>query len=300
MRALVTGGAGFIGSVLVERLVAEGHEVDVIDDLSTGSLSNLADARSDRTGSLRIHQADLRSSEVTDLIARRTPEVVFHLAARPDLAGAVDDAETNLVGSLRVLAGARGAAAKVVYAGDATAMYGDVEGAAEPVRESHAPVPQSAFGVSNRTVLEHLRLAREAHGLEFTALAFSTVYGPRDREGVVGQLVSAVLDRVAVPVPDGHLDLLYVDDAVDALVRAAGRGGGLLCNVGSGVAARLGDVFRAAAIQAGLPEAPSSPGRPTRGVLVDAGRARIHLGWSPWTPLDEGLAHTLRWWSTHP
>ena len=302
MRALVTGGAGFIGSVLVERLVAEGHSVDVVDDLSTGLLVNLAEARADRTGELHIHQADLRSPDVVELIARRSPEVLFHLAARVDVTSAVEEAEVNLLGSLRVVEAALAAgAAKVVFASDAAAVYGPGGGGGAPLREAQAGPSATPFGVSKQTVLEHLRLARESAGMEFTALALATVYGPRDRHGVVGRLVSGVLAGAEpVTVPGGSVDLVYVDDVVDAFVRAATRGGGLVCNVGSGVAIPVPDVARAAAAQAGVPDLATVPTAAASGPALDAGRARIHLGWSPWTPLDEGLAHTLRWTATHP
>src|SRR3954447_5255708 len=121
MKALVTGGAGFIGSTLVDRLLAEGHVVDVIDDLSTGSLANLADARADRSNQLTFHQLDLRQPAATELIARRKPEVIFHLAAqmsgRESVTTPTFDAEVNILGSLHVLEGARAAGSrKVVFA----------------------------------------------------------------------------------------------------------------------------------------------------------------------------------------
>src|SRR5581483_10548272 len=116
MRSLVTGGAGFIGSTLVDRLLAEGHTVDVVDDLSTGSLANLADARSGQGHDFSFHQIDIRSSDVVDLIARRQPEVVFHLAAQMDVRVSVArpsyDAEINLLGGINVLEGARTAGAR--------------------------------------------------------------------------------------------------------------------------------------------------------------------------------------------
>ncbi|MBW3581246.1 MAG: NAD-dependent epimerase/dehydratase family protein, partial [Actinobacteria bacterium] len=130
MKTLVTGGAGFIGSTLVDRLLAEGHAVDVVDDLSSGSLANLADARADRDHDLRVHQLDIRSPEVVELIKRRAPEVVFHLAAQADVRVSVArpafDAEVNLVGSLNVFEGARaGGARKVVFASSGGTIYGD-------------------------------------------------------------------------------------------------------------------------------------------------------------------------------
>src|ERR687898_208850 len=131
MRTLVTGGAGFIGSTLVDRLLAEGHEVDVLDDLSGGALANLAEARTDRTHRLRFHQIDVRDAQVVDLIARRSPEVVFHLAGQVDVRSSVVrpafDAAVNVGGTVNVIEAARVAGArKVVAALSGGAMYGEV------------------------------------------------------------------------------------------------------------------------------------------------------------------------------
>jgi UDP-glucose 4-epimerase len=291
VKALVTGGAGFIGSALVERLLAEDHAVDVVDDLSTGSLANLADARAEKGKTLRIHQADISTPEIVALIERRAPDVVFHLACRP-LAGLAEDAAINLVGGLRVIEGALAAGTrKVVLASDAQAVYGEVDAAKLPVRESQPPAPSGPAGVSKRAIVDHLRLLREADNLDFTALALSTVYGPRD---IVGP-VAARADGAAVE--GGTLDLVYVDDAVDAFVRAATRAGGLVCNIGTGVEVAGSEVARLLAEQTGQPprDLQAIPGRR---FAVDAGRAKIHLGWSPWTSLPDGLSHFLRWRAT--
>src|SRR5690349_17954227 len=130
MKALVTGGAGFIGSTLVDRLLAEGHAVDVVDDLSSGSLANLAEARADRSHELKVHRVDVRDPAVIELIGRRQPDVVFHLAAQADVrvsvARPVFDAEVNVLGSLHVLEGARTAGArKVVFASSGGTIYGE-------------------------------------------------------------------------------------------------------------------------------------------------------------------------------
>ena len=143
-RALVTGGAGFIGSTLVDRLLAEGHTVDVVDNLSTGSLSNLAEARANSSGRLHFHQLDVRSPDLVELMGRRQPDVVFHLAAQADVrvsvADPVLDADVNVLGSLRALEGARAAGArKVVFASSGGTIYGDVEQL--PIKESQ---PQQA------------------------------------------------------------------------------------------------------------------------------------------------------------
>src|SRR5688572_29108191 len=192
MRALVTGGAGFIGSTLVDRLLAEGHTVDVVDDLSTGSLSNLAEARADQSNDVTFHRMDICDEALASLIERRKPEVVFHLAAQADVRVSVErpgfDAAVNIVGTLHVLEGARRAGSrKVVFAASGGTLYGEVDPADLPVRESHPQVPLSPYGVSKKAAVDYLVAYRELHAVEFTALALANVYGPRqDPHGEAG------------------------------------------------------------------------------------------------------------------
>ena len=236
MRALVTGGAGFIGSNLVDRLLAEGYEVDVVDDLSTGSLGNLAGART-CGGTMRFHNLDVRSGDFVDLVRHRQPEVIFHLAAQADVRVSVDrpvfDAEVNVLGTIQVLEGARAAAAttKVVFAASGGTLYGEPEDANLPVDEHQPHRPLSPYGVSKKAAIDYLVAYRELHGLEFTALALANVYGPRQdpygEAGVVaifaGNLVSG---RPCVVFGDGNQtrDYVYVDDVVDAFAAPRGEG----------------------------------------------------------------------------
>ncbi|MDQ1426558.1 MAG: UDP-glucose 4-epimerase, partial [Acidimicrobiaceae bacterium] len=161
MRTLVTGGAGFIGSNLVDRLLAEGHSVDVVDNLTTGSLANLGAARANPDHQMTFHQLDVRSPDVKELIARRRPEVVFHLAAQADVrvsvAQPVFDAEVNILGSLQVIEGARAAGAgKVVFAASGGTLYGDPDPSQLPIKESHPQRPLSPYGVAKKVVADYL------------------------------------------------------------------------------------------------------------------------------------------------
>jgi UDP-glucose 4-epimerase len=313
VKALVTGGAGFIGSTLVDRLLAEGHAVDVVDDLSSGSLSNLAEARANRDHELKVHQLDIRDGSVVDLIARRRPEVVFHLAAQADVrvsvARPVFDAEVNILGSLNVLEGARVAGArKVVFASSGGTIYGEPAPADLPVREAHPQQPLSPYGVAKRVVTDYLHVYRELHDIEFTSLAMANIYGPRQdphgEAGVVAIFAGLLLDGKPCTVfGDGEQtrDFVYVDDAVDAFVRAADRGSGLLCNIGTGVETSVNELYAAMAAAAGttLPaaHAPARTGELARSAL-DPGRARLHLGWEPWTTLADGVGEVLRWFKS--
>ena len=310
MKALVTGGAGFIGSTLVDRLLAEGHQVDVVDDLSTGSLSNLADARADRSHAVTLHQVDIRDGAVVELIERRQPEVVFHLAAQADVrvsvARPVFDAEINVLGSLNVLEGARAAGSrKVVFASSGGTIYGEPDVSELPVKESHLQQPLSPYGVAKKVVGDYLVAYRALHGLEFCALALANVYGPRqDPHGEAG-VVAIFAGRLLAGEPctvfgDGEQtrDFVYVDDVVDAFVRAADRGSGLLANIGTGQETSVNQLYRAMARAAGVKtpaeRAPARPGELARSAL-DPSRAGLHLGWSSWTELSDGVAAVLDW-----
>ncbi len=311
-RALVTGGAGFIGSTLVDRLLAEGHTVDVVDNLSTGSLANLAEARSVGTGRFNFHQLDVRSTDLVDLMSRRKPEVVFHLAAQADVrvsvADPVLDADINILGSLRALEGARQSGArKVVFASSGGTIYGDAERL--PVKESQAQKPLSPYGVAKKTVGDYLHVYRELYGLEYTALALANVYGPRqDLRGEAG-VVAIFAGRLLAGEPclifgDGKQtrDFVFVDDVVDAFSRAGDRGSGLLCNVGTGIETSVNDLYAAMARNAGV-KAPATYMPARSGELqrssLDPSRAGMHLGWKPWTTIDKGTAAVLDWSREH-
>jgi len=305
---MVTGGAGFIGSTLVDRLLAEGHEVDVVDDLSAGTLANLAEARVAAEGSLSIHQLDIRLSDVVDLIARRRPQVIFHLAAQADVRVSVEmpafDAEVNIIGSLNVLQGARAAGTeRVVFAASGGTLYGEPDPADLPVRESHAHRPLSPYGVSKKAVIDYLIAYRELYALEFAALAMANVYGPRqDPHGEAG-VVAIFADRLvggtaATIFGDGEQtrDFVYVDDVVDGFVRAASKGGGLIMNIGTGRETSVNELFSTMRSVAGAEivadYAPPRAGELARCAL-DIERAKIQLGWEPWTDLATGIAAVL-------
>jgi UDP-glucose 4-epimerase len=315
MRTMVTGGAGFIGSNLVDRLLAEGHQVDVVDDFSTGSLHNLAPARASAGRALTIHHLDIAAPAVVELMARHRPELVFHLAAQADVRVSVArpafDATVNIVGSLNVLEGARQAETeRVVFAASGGTLYGDPAPEDLPVRESHPQQPLSPYGVSKKSVIDYLVAYRELHALEFCALALGNVYGPRQdphgEAGVVAIFAERLLRGEPVTVfGDGEQtrDFVFVDDVVDAFVRAATRGGGLVCNVATGQETSVNQLLATMAGQAGVAAtarmAPARPGELLRSSL-DVERASIQLGWRPWTQLAEGTRAVLDYVAVRP
>lgn len=307
MRALVTGGAGFIGSTLVDRLLAEGYEVDVVDDLSTGTLANLAAARASG-GALKFHQLDVRSADLVQLMTLRRPEVVFHLAAQISVALSVEqpllDAEVNVLGSLRALEGARAAGSrKVVFAASGGTLYGDTAPEELPVNEGHVQAPRSPYGLAKKVVGEYLALYRELYGLEFTALALANVYGPRQdphgEAGVVAIFAANILAGTPSTINgDGSQtrDFVFVDDVVDAFSRAGERGSGLVLNIGTGTQISVEDLHAVMAGSAGSSLAPRhGPARPGEVLAsaLDPSRAALHLGWKPWTPLADGIRAVL-------
>lgn len=310
MRYLVTGGAGFLGSTLVDRLLAEEHEVDVIDDLSSGSLSNLAEARSRADGALKIHHLDIRSRDTITLIERRQPQVVVHLAAQIDVRASVKDpvhdAEINIVGLLNVLEGARVAnAGKVIFASSGGTIYGEVAPDELPVRESQQQRPVSPYGITKKASHDYLSAYRELHQLDFTSLAFGNIFGPRQdphgEAGVVAIFAGLLLDgRQCTVYGDGSQtrDYVFVDDAVDAIVRATERGGGLLCNVGTGVETSVLQIHDSVCRAVGVVAEPIFT-TPRAGELqriaLDPSRAAMQLGWQPFTAFDEGVDLTVEW-----
>jgi UDP-glucose 4-epimerase len=279
---------------LVDRLIAEGHAVDVVDDLTSGSLANLATARS-AGGTLKIHTLDVLAPEFATLVGLRHVDVIYHLAWMPPGHHDPLHAGRAVQSVLAVLEAARLQGAKVVTVVGAASLYGDVPLRELPIKEGRALEPVGLAGIVSKTAVDLLNLYRQEHAVEFTALAMSTVYGPRQRPdgGVVAAFAHALHAGASAEITgDGRQtrDFLYVDDAVDALVRAATRGGGLVVNVGTGISTSIRDLW---SMMAGPGAAePKFVPRPASEIMRSAlspTRARIHLAWAPWTDLPIGL-----------
>jgi UDP-glucose 4-epimerase len=307
---LVTGAAGFIGSNLVQRLLEDGRRVVGVDDLSTGSLANLADARSDRhAGRFEFDRLDLRQGGLIPLVERLRPEIIYHLAAQVDVRRSVEDpqhdAAVNVLGTLQVLEAARhGGVRKVIYA-SSIGSYGEPSEDELPVDESFETPALSPYGVSKRVAVDYLRTYEQLYGIAWTALTCANVYGPHQTTsgegGVVATFIGAMLDGRPVTIyGDGEQtrDLVFVDDAVHAFALAADRADGQRLMIGTGQQTTVNQLFRALAAATGYPhEATRAPARAgeIRHSSVDARLASRELGWKPWTTLEEGLAATLAW-----
>jgi UDP-glucose 4-epimerase len=307
MKCLVTGGAGFIGSNLVDGLLARGDEVTVVDDLSTGRLINLEGALE---AGAELVELDIRdAAALAALAAERRPETIFHLAAQIDvrksLADPAFDAAVNVGGTANVLEAARGAeTGRVVFVSTGGAIYGEGAGQKLPLDESTAIAPLSAYGQSKFAAEGYLALYERLYGISSMALRLGNIYGPRQdplgEAGVVA-IFCGLLRSGGKPTVYGDgtqtRDYIYVGDVVDAaLAAAASRSSGSI-NIGTGREASVLDLIE---ILAGLggaesfePEfAPARAGEVQR-ISLDASLAGSELGWQPRTSLEDGLRLTL-------
>ena len=309
-KAVVTGGAGFIGANLVDRLVDDDTEVLVIDDLSSGRLERLGDAR--KTGKMSLHQMDIRAPELADVLERFEPEVVFHQAAQISVQRSVDDpvadAEINVVGTINLLKAAAEAGAKrVVFASSGGATFGDV--GVFPTPETAPRNPESPYGVSKKVADEYLRYFRDGYGLDYVSLGYSNVFGPRqDPRGEAG-VVAIFAERMirgerCTIFGDGSQvrDYVFVEDVTDACVRAGEIGGGVYLNIGTGRETSVVELFEMVKALTGYRLEPTfaaaRPGDVARSCL-DPSAAKARLGWEPWTTLEAGLDATVGWFAQH-
>lgn len=304
---LVTGGAGFIGSHVCDRLLAEQHRVIAVDDLSTGRIANLGEARGYGKAFTFLNM-DIRAEGLRPLFDRHKPEVVMHLAAssgvRPSVADPMFDASVNVMGLLNVLGCARDSGArKVVFASSGGTIYGDAR--KFPIKETalSGGQPLSPYGVTKRVGIDYLRFFQRSAGLDFTALALGNVYGPRQdpkgEAGVVAIFAEAMLAGGApVIFGDGNAtrDYVFVDDVVHAFALSIEKGSGKVLNIGTGLETSVSGIFTMLAEITGFKKAPErgarQPGEPRR-VSLDNVLAAAELGWKPWTHLEDGLRETV-------
>jgi UDP-glucose 4-epimerase len=304
VRVLVTGGAGFIGSNLVDALLARGDQVTVVDDLSTGKRENLEGALS---AGGELVEADIRDgAALADLFARAAPEAVFHMAAQIDVrksaADPAFDARINVEGTINVLEAARAAGVgRVVNTSTGGAIYG--EGRILPAPEDHPVAPEAPYGQSKHAAEGYCELFRRLHGLATVSLRYGNVYGPRqDPLGEAG-VIAIFCGRLAAgqrPVVFGDglqtRDYVHVGDVVAANLAVVESDASGAINVGTGVETTVRDLVEALAPHASAsfePEyRPERPGE-VRHIALDCARARAELGWESRIGLSDGLAQTL-------
>jgi UDP-glucose 4-epimerase len=293
VRAIVTGGAGFIGSHVVDALVARGDEVTVLDNLSTGRRENVNEGA-------RLVEADLAAA--AEAFADARPQICFHLAAQVDVRVSVErpdfDAEVNLLGTIHVLEAARGHGAQVVFASSGGAIYGECDG---PADEDAPLLPLAPYGASKLAAEEYLGTYNRLYQTGHVGLRYGNVYGPRqDPHGEAG-VVAIFLGRLALGEAlrifgDGRQtrDYVYVGDVVAATLAAPGHAGGVF-NVGTGTETSVLELAeacqRAAGVSVAIEHAPARSGELQRSV-VNPGRAQRELGFRTRTSLEDGLAAT--------
>ena len=310
MRILVTGGAGFIGSNLVDALLREGHTVTVVDNLSTGKFENLFNVKdAAREKRFSFFHMDIRDDSLVAAFKGKDQEVVIHLAAQPDVRVSVKnpmlDAEVNILGTINVLQLAvQNGVRRFINTSSGGCVYGEPE--TLPVSEEAPRNPDSPYGVSKKVAEEYLRYFERTHGLRCCTLAPANVYGPRQNPfgeaGVVAIFIGRILaGQEPVIYGDGEQtrDFVFVDDVVDAYRAALTRGDGEFINIGTGVQTSVNQLFRH------LAEIMDYEGQPRyeppregelNHIALRVDKARKVLGWRPRTSLAEGLAQTVEWY----
>jgi len=305
MKALVTGGAGFIGSHVVELLIQNGYAVVIVDDLSTGRASNLNPAAT-------FYQLDIRSPKLAEVFETERPDFISHHAAQMDVRRSVAeplfDADINILGSINLIECARRYQVKrMVYISTGGAVYGEPEYL--PCDEAHPINPICQYGASKHTVEHYLFMYQVNYGLNYTVLRYPNVYGPRQdprgEAGVVAIFTGQMLAGKQVIVNgDGEQqrDFVYVGDCAQAnLLALTTHNANGIYNLGSGRGTSVNEIFTALrTITQYQPQAIYGPTKvgETRRIYLDASKARRDLGWTPTVDLEQGLERTVAYFKT--
>ena len=301
MKVLVTGGAGFIGSHLVDRLVLEGHEAVVVDNLATGKRRNINRAA-------RFYKMDIQSWRLERVFRNERPNVVMHLAAQMDVRKSVEDpmfdAQVNVLGTLNVLQQAvKHGVRKVVFSSSGGAIYGEQE--TYPAAETHVTRPLSPYGLSKLCGEQYLSYFQRVSGLQAVSLRYANVYGPRQdpegEAGVVAIFIQKMLNNEqAVINGNGRQtrDFVFVDDVVEANLAMMGQETQGTYNVGTGVETSINDLFRILVQHTGSTckevHGPAKKGEQARSV-IDSMKLRQEVSWEPKADLSEGLKKTVEY-----
>ena len=300
MKILVTGGAGFIGSHVVDRLVLEGHSVSVIDNLSTGKIENV-------NREAKFHKIDIISPRIERVFKKERPELICHFAAQMDVrrsvADPIYDAQSNIIGMLNLMEnGLRYGVRKVIFASTGGAVYG--EGVPYPTSEECIPRPISPYGISKLTGEHYLIYYNVSYGLNYVVLRYANVYGPRQdpfgEAGVVAIFNQKIL-RDEQPVINGNgmqtRDYVYVDDVVDAVIASTYNDINDVFNVGTGIETSVNELFRHLIEITGKSHIKEVYGQAKKGEQLRSclsyDKIRKALDWEPRVPLREGLTRTI-------
>jgi UDP-glucose 4-epimerase len=306
MRIIVTGGAGFIGSHIVDECIAAGHEVAVVDNF----WSHGGGRRANLHPKAKLYEIDIRAKDLGDVFASVRPDVVSHHAAQHSVAlstGDPDyDADVNVRGLINVLeSSVKHGAKKVVFASSA-ATYGTPQYL--PIDEKHSQLPESPYGITKMVAEHYLRYYAAAKGLKYTALRYGNVYGPRQdpngEAGVIAIFAGRILQGEPIRVDwDGEQqkDFVYVGDIARANLIALTRGNDDIFNIGTGIGTSVNALHKSIASAAGrdvsVVSAPKRPGD-VRMCVFAVDKAREKLGWEPLTPLPDGIRKTVDYFKT--
>ena len=299
--ALVTCGAGFIGSHLVDRLLSSEYRVVIVDNLSTGKLKNLNTAAT-------FHHVDITHSSINEVFHREQPDLVFHLAAQASVSVStkdpIHDSNVNVIGTLHLLEAARRhGTEKFIYSSTGGALYGEPEH--NPCTEEHPVAPMSPYGVSKYVCELYLQLYHRLYQLDYTTLRYGNVYGPRQEPhgeaGVVAIFAQAMLEGKQPQIfGDGNQerDFVYIDDVVDANLLAIDTGDNRAFNIGTGENTSVNRIFESLKgiinYRWGPEHGPARPGDVYQ-ISLDSSKAVQELGWTPKTSLEDGLNQTVEY-----
>lgn len=313
MKILVTGGAGFIGSNVVDAYIEAGHEVVIVDDLSSGKKENI-------NPKAKFIECDIRSPQIRSIIKGQSPDVINHHAAQISVPASVEDplfdADVNIKGFLNVMEGVKEAGkGKVIFISSGGAIYG--EATEYPTTEDYLPVPLSPYAVAKEVAEKYLQYYKHQFGIDYTVLRYANVYGPRQiphgEAGVVAIFMDRLISGMPCTVyhfddePKGMLrDYCFVGDIARANIKALTGGNLAACNIGTGAPTHTLDLFNAVygALKEARPETEDSLGTPSTGaarlgdikqscLVVD--KAKRVLGWEPQVDIREGIKKTLEW-----
>ena len=301
MKCLVTGGAGFIGSHLVDRLIKEGHRVVIIDDLSTGKKENL-------NSKAKFYKIDICSSKISQIFKKEKPEIIFHYAAQIDVRKSVEnpveDAKINILGTLNILENCKKyKVKKFIFASTGGAIYGETD--IIPTSETHPGQPLSPYGIAKLVAEKYLNYYYKVFGLPFLSLRLANVYGPRQNSkgeaGVVAIFCDEMLSgRQPIINGDGKQtrDFVCLEDVVYANILALKQNKSGIFNIGTAKETSVNEIFKKIKnlTKSNCKEihGPAKPGEQKRSCL-DYSKAKRELGWQPKYSLDNGLNKTVEW-----